>query len=633
MRIKRFQALFFSLFFVSLISGNGQEWQSVPVPGSRPLNGYAWYRTWFKPHSSFFIRHERDLFGESVILNIRSLKGAHEVFINGRMIGSGGSFPPNYQDGVDGNHRHKIPSGNLVKDQWNELMVRIYSPDGQGGFLTEAPFVMNYFNECLFEGTWQFAEGDRTPPTGSPLAAKPASSAFDVFRESNRVLGESENLVHGEKLSPEESLSKMKTPADLLVELLIAEPLVAQPTHFSFDSKGRLWVSQYRQYPYPAGISMVSRDRYYRSHYDKVPPPPPNHDRGQDIISIHEDTTGDGKYDHHKIFQDGLNMANSAIRGRGGVWVMNTPYLLFYPDENFDDVPDSPPVVHLKGFGMEDSHSVANGLVWGMDGWLYGAQGSTTTCHVTRPGIDSPEADGVYFQGCMVWRYHPESRRFELFAEGGGNNFGLEVDAQGRLFTGHNGGQTRGWHYLQGGMHLMQGATPNKFGPPRNPFSFGDLPMMSSEQDIKRFTHFAALVEGTALPKHYQGSFFSVEPLHNFVIASARIPIGATFGTSDTGKVLTSGDFAFRPVYIGNAPDGSIMIADFYEHYIAHGQHYQSQIDPTTGRIFRLRGKEEELETDLNLHAKSTTELIGLLRHPNKWHRHTAVRLLGERKD
>ena len=37
-------------------------------------------------------------------------------------------------------------------------------------------------------------------------------------------------------------------------------------------------------------------------------------------------------------------------------------------------------------------------------------------------------------------------------------------------------------------------------------------------------------------------------------------------------------------MFIVNAPDGSLHVADFYEHYIAHGQHYQSQIDPTTGR-------------------------------------------------
>jgi len=619
--------------FVSTASAqDGSRWEPVAVPGEQSFSGDGWYRTWVRPHPTFFSKHERDLFGESAILNVRGLTGAHEVWINGKSIGRGGSFPPEYVDGRDGNHRYKITPGILVADQWNEVTVRVHQPGETGGFLTEGPFMMNYFWECIFEGEWLFRVGDTAPLLEGPLAEKPLRSAFETFRESNRVLGEAEVLVHGEKMSPEDSFSKMKTPDDLVVELMLSEPLVAQPTHFSFDSRGRLWVSQYRQYPYPAGLKMISRDRYYRSHYDRVPPPPPNHDRGRDVISIHEDSDGDGNYDTHSVFQDGLNMANAAVRGRGGVWVMNTPYLLFYPDADFDDVPDGPPVVHLQGFGMEDSHSVANGLVWGMDGWLYGAQGSTASCHVRRPEIDSDNDAGVYFQGCMVWRYHPESQRFEIFSEGGGNNFGLEIDAGGRMFTGNNGGQTRGFHYIQGGLHLMQGTTPNKFGPVRNQFAFGQLPFMATEQPIPRFTHFAVLVESTAMPAAYQDTFLSVEPLHNFVIGSKRIVDGATFTTSDTGKVLTSDDFAFRPVYIGGAPDGSVLLADFYEHYIAHGQHYQSQIDPTTGRIYRLRGREEPLETDLNLDSKTSDELITLLGHPNRWHRQTATRLLGERK-
>ncbi len=558
-------------------NANRERWETASIPGKQTFTGTAWYRTWLKPHATFFSTHERDLFGESVILNIRDLTGAHEVFVNGKRIGSGGEFPPHFVDGRAGNHRHKIPSGTLVPDQWNEIVVRVSNPDAEGGFLTEAPFVMNYFWESVLQGEWEFRRGDERPKLGGAIATKPTTTAF------------------------------------------------------------RLWVSQYRQYPYPAGLKMISRDHYYRSHYDRVPPAPPNHDHGRDVISIHEDTDGDGRYDKHKIFQDGLNMANAAVRGRGGVWVMHTPYLLFYPDADFDDVPDGPPVVHLQGFGMEDSHSVANGLVWGMDGWLYGAQGSTTSCHVTRPnihsGIDAGDIPGVYFQGCMVWRYHPESHRFEIFSEGGGNNFGLEVDSGGRLFTGNNGGETRGWHYMQGGLHLMQGTTPNKFGPVRNEFAFGHLPHMASEQAVPRFTHFATYVESTAMPTKYHDTFFSVEPLHNFVIASKRTPHGSTFTTSDTDKVLTSDDFAFRPVYIGNAPDGSVLVADFYEHYIAHGQHYQSQIDPTTGRIFRLRAADLPLEQDLNLHDKTTDELLALLGHPNRWHRQTTVRLLGERKD
>ena len=111
--------------------------------------------------------------------------------------------------------------------------------------------------------------------------------------------------------------------------------------------------------------------------------------KGADKITVFEDTDGDGKYDKHKDVITGLNIATAVAPGRGGIWVLNPPYLLFYPDANGDDIPDGDPVVHLSGFGLEDTHSVANSLRWGPDGWLYGAQGSTVTGHMMRPGLDA----------------------------------------------------------------------------------------------------------------------------------------------------------------------------------------------------------------------------------------------------
>src|SRR5204863_5107296 len=158
-------------------------------------------------------------------------------------------------------------------------------------------------------------------------------------------------------LSPAESLAKFHVADDLEIEPLLAEPIVAQPVFLNFDERGRMWVVQYRQYPSPAGLKMMSRDNVWRAVYDKVPPPPPHHFRGEDKITIHEDTDGDGIFDKHKTFVEGLNICTAVERGRGGVWVLNPPYLLFYADANGDDVPDGDPVVHLAGFGLEDTHS------------------------------------------------------------------------------------------------------------------------------------------------------------------------------------------------------------------------------------------------------------------------------------
>jgi len=207
--------------------------------------------------------------------------------------------------------------------------------------------------------------------------------------------------------------------------------------------------------------------------------------------------------------------------------------------------------------------------------------------------------------------------------------FGLEFDSDGRLFSGHNGGDTRGWHSVQGAYMLKQGRSPNRFCPPANPYAFGDLPMMRGGK-ISRFSHNTIVCEGTALPARMQNRFLAADPLHQYLVLSDRIKRGSTFETKDLGFPLRSKDFRFRPVYLTNAPDGSIYVADFYEHFIAHGQHYQSQIDPRTGRIYRLRSREAKLNSLTDLTKLNTDHLIKHLEHPNKWHRQTAVRLLGK---
>lgn len=610
-----------------------QEWQPVVVPDEDSVTshtGTGWYRCWVKVPDNWATLGGRDLWVESVTLTIDSSHTAHVAFLNGKRLGGAGSFPPDAKPSDGRAKRYKVPPGGLAKGKWNELAIKVFNPAGLGQFRGNGPSIQGYFLECFFSGEWEYRSGTELPALGQALAAKPPRAAYDQFHEASRVLFEAQTLVHGERLSPSESLARFELADGLAIETVLHEPLVAQPTHVSFDARGRLWVSHYVQYPYPAGLRQISRDKYYRAKYDRQPKPPPHHTPGRSRVTVHEDTAGDGAYDTHKVFADKLGLANAALPGRDGVWVMHTPHLLFYLDLDADDIPDGDPVVHLAGFGFEDTHSVANGITWGPDGWLYGAQGSTVSCRVTRPGIDPPSAPGVHFEGCMVWRYHPESREFEIFAEGGGNVFGLEFDADGRLFSGHNGGGTRGFHYVQGGLYLKQGKSPGKFGPPDNLFAFGELPMMPGGS-IPRFSHNVIVVNGVAMPDAWQGRLLGADPLHRHLVLSERSVHGASFTTRDIGFPVKNSDIAFRPVYMANAPDGSLLIADFYERYIAHGQHYQSQIDPTSGRVYRLRAKAKPLVADTNLRAKTDGQLIQLLAHPNKWHRQTAVRLFGQR--
>ncbi|MCP4847300.1 MAG: isochorismatase family protein [Verrucomicrobiaceae bacterium] len=422
----------------------------------------------------------------------------------------------------------------------------------------------------------------------------------------------------------------IKVPGDLEIDLVLSEPLVQQPLHMSFDKRGRLWVVQYIQYPDPAGLVELSRDKVWRVGYDRVPPPPPHAPgskfRGRDKITIHEDIDGDGVYDHHKVFADGLNLATSVAHGRGGVWVSNPPYLLFYRDQDGDDVPDGPPEVHLNGFGLEDTHSIANSLVYAPDGWLYGAQGSTVSASIIRPGIDSQE-QAVQSMGQNIWRYHPERRVYEIYAEGGGNAFGVEVDSRGRIYSGHNGGDTRGFHYVQGAYYRKSWG---KHGALTNPHAYGYFPAMKNIA-VERFTHQFIIYEEMALPERYQGRLWGVDVLHSNVVMSEISPNGSTFQTRDIERVVQAADPWFRPVMITPAPDGSLYIADWHDRQVNHYRNHEGDIDHEKGRIYRVRPKGKAFSRPVNVAGMSSVKLIAKLDNPSRWLRRMALRELQDR--
>jgi putative heme-binding domain-containing protein len=424
---------------------------------------------------------------------------------------------------------------------------------------------------------------------------------------------------------PEDAVKAFDLAEDLTISLVLSEPDIVQPLEINFDHKGRLWVVQYNQYPYPKGLKVTAIDNHTRVTFDRIPEAPPLGAKGADKITFFEDTNGDGVFDKSTDAITGLNIATSVALGRGRIWVLNPPYLLAYPDQDNDGLPEGKPEVHASGFGLEDTHSVANSLTWGPDGWLYGVQGSTTTAT-----INTKATKNLRFLGQAIWRYNPETTIFEVFAEGGGNNpFHLEFDSKGRIFSGSNG-SGRGPYYKQGGYYIKSWG---KHGPLTNPYAFGYLPTMPLEGDTKRFTHGLIRYEGGSLPEHYRDKMFAVNPLHNFIQLTRFEPWGSSFKNIDEEVVLSTADKWFRPIDIKLGPDGAIYLTDWYDSRLSH-------VDPrdtwhkTSGRIYRLGANETTTPLrPFDLSQYSSKELVSLLTHENKWYRQQAQRLFADRKD
>jgi putative membrane-bound dehydrogenase-like protein len=618
---------------MSFAIGNNQaddQWQNVMVPAAwkeppggleYTRDGFAWFRCAVEV-PELWGKQELELYVEAV-------DDAREIFFNGVAIGQFGQFPPEFRSGLGHDGYFKISPQLVLTDQPNVITIRIFVSDARTNFNVAAPVLFGGEHAIRLEGAWQHRAGD----DGSWKRPVEQFDGLPTFHELVDAVATKSSLKKLQNevgpLSPQAALARFKTPDDLRLELTLGDPDIGQPLSFKFDERGRLWVVQYLQYPNPAGLTAVSWDKFLRTVYDQVPPAPPHHFVGADKITIHEDQDHDGYFETQRTFVDGLSLVSSFAIGQGGVWVLNPPYLLFYPDQDRDDRPDGPPEVHLSGFGIEDSHSLANSLRWGPDGWLYAAQGSTVTGVIKRPGSDEPP---VYSLGQAIWRYHPVQRRYEIFAEGGGNSFGVEIDSKGRIFSGHNGGDTRGFHFVQGG-YYQKGF--GKHGELSNPYAFGYFPQMK-HPNVARFTHDLLVYESTELPKDYHGRVFGVAPLQSHVTISERLPDGSSFRTEDVGHGFTTDDTWCRPVHIQAGPDGAVYIADFYEQRIDHASHYQGRVDRGSGRIYRLAAATEGLSPkriNFNLTSASTSEQLLSLQSQNRWIRETTLRLVRERRD
>src|SRR5690606_23061008 len=168
--------------------------------------------------------------------------------------------------------------------------------------------------------------------------------------------------------------------------------------------------------------------------------------------------------------------------------------------------------------------------------------------------------------GQAIWRYHPETQIFEIFAEGGGNTFNLEFDSQGRIYSGDNG-YGRGPYFKQGAYYEKAWG---KHGPLTNPYAFGFLPDMSFEGEKSRFTHASHRYEGNQLPERFTGNFIALNPLQGNVMLTEASQNGSTISTKDLGIILNTEDRWFRPIDIQTGPDGMVYITDWYDSRLSH---------------------------------------------------------------
>lgn len=409
-------------------------------------------------------------------------------------------------------------------------------------------------------------------------------------------------------LTPAEAAAKFEVPAGFEVRLFAAEPMVVNPVTMTWDERGRLWVLELYEYPLGAPAGQTPRDR----------------------IKILEDTDGDGVADQVHVWADGLDIATGLILGDGGAYVGQAPHLLHLKDTNGDDRADTREIV-MTGFGLEDRHELLNGFNWGPDGWLYMTHGVFTHSKVRQPG--AAEDTGVIMNAALG-RWHPRTKKFEVFADGTSNPWGVDFDAKGNAFVSacvidHL------FHLAPGGLYQRQA------GQPAFPYGYELLPSIVDHRHHMAAYCGVQVYLGNQYPAEYRGKIMMGNIHDNSVHADVVTEQGSSFKASHWQDFVRANDGWFRPTTQQVGPDGALWISDWYDKYPCY-QNARADpegVDREHGRIWRVvytgGEKGKALATrptpDLDLTKLNLDQAIDLLGHDNVWQRRTAQRLLSER--
>ena len=443
-----------------------------------------------------------------------------------------------------------------------------------------------------------------------PLAAIALCHAEDsVFPPMPAVKG----------LTPEEAVKTFQLPEGYRMQLVLSEPVIAEPVVTVFDGDGRMFVAEMRSYmqDIDATDELTKTSR----------------------ISMHEDADGDGTFEKHTVFADNLLLPRMILPlGKGQIVIneTNSNDLFLLTDSDGDGVADKREPWYQGGPRGGNLEHQPSGLVWALDNAIY------TTLNSIR------------------LRWTPEGIKKEETKPNGGQ-WGLGQDDNGSLWYVNASGER--------GPNTFQASPVYGVFNPTEQFEIGFKEVFPAagardfqgglgrvrepEGTLNGFTGCAGIdvYRGDQLPKELLGNVFFGEPVGRLmrratVTMDGGMKVLSNPYQKDKGEFLRSTDLCFRPLNMTNAPDGTLYITDMYRGIIQEGAWVkpgsylrkvveQYNFDKVTGRgrVWKLVHTTTKPVKQPRMYEESAAELTAHLSHPNGWWRDTAQRLLVLRQD
>jgi len=392
-------------------------------------------------------------------------------------------------------------------------------------------------------------------------------------------------------IGAEEAIKLMTVPKGVKIELVASEeqfPELVSPVQMAWDTKGRLWVSAWKNYP-------------ERTPWSK---------EGDKLLVF--DIGADGKAAKCTTFYDDLNCPTGFQFYKDGVFVMKSPDLLFLRDPDGDGKGEVAERV-LNGLDAADSHHETNSMAIEPGGAIYLSDGVFHRTQVETATGPVRNRDGA------LYRWEPRTGKFERYiAHGFANPHGKVFDYWGNdIITDATG-------------------NANYFAP-----AFSGRIEPGSHAGMKQFwdrpsrpcpgTH---ILSSRAWPAEFQENFLNCNVIGIQGIFRAKVSEdGSGLKGTTLEHLITSTDPNFRPSGVSVAPDGSIYFMDWHKPLIGHLQHHLR--DPNRemdhGRIYRLTFEGMPLLKPAKIDGQPIPALLDLLKEPENNVRERAKIELGER--
>lgn len=424
--------------------------------------------------------------------------------------------------------------------------------------------------------------------------------SFVLFISSCKTASEKRHAI---------TFDKYKIADGFEIQLAASEPLIEAPVTMDFDNQGRMWVVEMRGFT--PDLNGTGEDK-------------PN---GR--ITILEDADKNGVAQHSKVFLGSLILPRAIAHVYGGLLYAVPPQLFFIEINN--DKPGKKTLVDSVYAEGGNAESKPNGLMMGIDNWIYSAYSR----------FRYKLKDGV-------WIKEPTSFR---------GQWGITQDNFGRLYYNSNEIQLSGDYVLPNTLirnpyYKPKEAiniilTDNQRVYPLHPTTVNrgyEKGILNKDSLLLRFTAACGplIYRGNQFPDDYHENAFVCEPQANLIkrdiLTFGSVSTTATQAWNDR-EFIASSDEAFRPVNLFTCPDGALYVVDMHRGIVEHRAfatpYYRNGIAAkkldtvlNEGRILRIKNKNKTLGTIPNLINASATGLVALLKNPNGWVRDRAQQLL-----